>query len=231
MSRVLITSDKHCPAVHPRYLHFCKDLRDKHKCDTIIDIGDIIDMESISFHTKHPDLPGPKDEHKLALKEIQKWYKAFPKATITIGNHDERVFRKAAATSIPASYLRDYNEIWKTPNWNWVYDIIVDGVYYHHGSGSGGLYPAFNKARNMGMSVVSGHIHAASGVWWTTSPKHRFFGMNVGSGIDVDQLTFDYGRHLVRRPVLSAAVVIDAIPTHVIMPCGPGEKYHKRKRK
>ena len=111
-----------------------------------------------------------------------------------------------------------------------IYDIIIDGVYYHHGSGAGGLYPAFNKARNMGMSVVSGHIHAASGVWWTTSPKHRFFGMNVGSGIDVDQLTFDYGRHLVRRPVLSAAVVIDAIPTHVIMPCGPGERYHKRKR-
>ena len=46
--RVLVTSDKHCPAVHPRYLHFCKDLRDKYKCDTIIDIGDITDMESMA---------------------------------------------------------------------------------------------------------------------------------------------------------------------------------------
>jgi len=230
MSRVLIIGDTHCPCEHPNYMRFCKDLRDEWRCDTFVHIGDVVDFTSVSFHAKNPELPGPKDEYELALQCVKKWYKAFPKLTVTLGNHCERVFRKAASADIPAFFLRDYSEMWKTPGWGWVNDIIIDDVYYYHGVGSGGLYPAFNKARSMGMSVVSGHTHAAAGVWWTASPRHRFFGLNVGCGIDIEQLAFDYGKHYSRKPILSAGVVIDGIPYLEIMPCSIGEKYHRSKK-
>lgn len=230
MSNVLIISDTHFAAEHPKALQFCLDLRDEWKCDTILHIGDVVDNGTITFHDKHPELPGTMDEYKQTLKIVQQWYKHFPNLTITQGNHDERIYRKARSVDIADFHLRRYNETWDTPKWQWVNDTIVDDVYYFHGIGTGGLYPAFNKARSMGMSVVSGHVHSAAGVWWSASPRHRFFGMNVGSLIDVKKLNFDYGRHLARKPILSAAVVIDGIPYLEIMPMGPGEKYHSGRK-
>lgn len=227
MANILVISDTHFPGEHKKALEFCRDLQEEWKCDKVIHIGDVVDHEAISFHDKNPDLPGALDEYNKTLEIVQQWYKYFPNMTICIGNHDERIFRKARSVNIPDFYLRTYNEIWKTPKWNWVYDLIVDNVYYYHGTCSGGLYPAFNKARSMGMSVVSGHTHASSGIWWSASPRHRFFGMNTGSLIDIDKENFQYGRYIARKPILSVGVVLDGIPYLEVMPCGKGEKYYK----
>jgi len=230
MSRVLIVGDLHCPADHPKYLKFCKDLYRKWKCTSVIFIGDIVDWHSVSFHAHNPELPAPKDEYELSMKCVQRWYKAFPKATVTIGNHDDRLIRKAGSADIPEFFLRKYQDIWQTPGWNWVHETIVDKVYYYHGIGSGGLYPAFNKCRQLGMSVVSGHTHAAAGIWWTASPLSRFFGMNVGCGVDNEAMQMEYGRNFARKPIVSAGVVLDGTPYHEICPIGMGEKYAKDRK-
>jgi hypothetical protein len=119
------------------------------------------------------------------------------------------------------------NEIWRTPGWQWATNYIVDDVFYTHGIGSSGLYPAFNKARSMGMSVVAGHTHTSAGIWWGASPVRRFFGMNTGCGIDITKMEFEYGMHFARRPILGAGIVIDGQPYHEIMPIGDGERYHR----
>jgi hypothetical protein len=157
-------------------------------------------------------MPGPKDEFELAFKCLQKWYKAFPKATICLGNHDRRIVRLAESVNIPARWIREYGDGWKTPNWKWVDEIVIDDVLYEHGNGQGGsMYPAFNKTKGMGMSCVIGHHHSAGGVKWLVNPLRRTFGLDTGAS------------------VLSAAIVIDGVPQHIIMPCGPGEKYHDSK--
>lgn len=229
MSRVLVIGDLHCPADHPRYLQFCADVGRAWNCDTTLFIGDIVDWHSISFHASHPELPGPKDEYELALACVQKWYEAFPNAKVCIGNHDERVNRKALDAKVPEFMLRKYADIWKTPGWDWQFDHYIDNVYYYHGTGAGGLYPAINKAKSMGESVVSGHVHAAAGVQHQASPRHRIFGMNVGCGVDIERLEFAYGKHQARRPILAAGAVLDGMPYHAIMPCGVGEPYHRGK--
>jgi len=227
MANVLVIGDTPLPACHPKYLDFCRDLQEEWKCSTVVHIGDLVDFNAISFHNRHPDLPGPRQEYENTLSEVKRWHKAFPNMLITQGNHDDRVARKAADADIPRLFLREYNEIWSTPKWQWAMNHIIDEVYYFHGLGAGGLYPSFNKARSMGMSVVSGHQHGSAGVWWTASPLKRFFGMNTGCGIDIDKLEFEYGIHHMRRPILGAGVVLDGIPYHEIMPCGPGEGYYK----
>ena len=231
MSNVLVIGDTHLSACHPKYLQFCKDLYDEWQCDTVVHIGDLVDFNAISFHDSHPDLPGPRQEYELTLKEVSKWYKTFPSMKIMRGNHDERVARKAASVDIPRLFLRDYNEIWGTPNWQWLSETIVDDIYYFHGTGTGGLYPAFNKARSMGMSVVMGHTHASAGIWWAASPLKRFFGMNVGCGIDIDKLEFEYNVTHIRRPILAAGVVLDGMPNLEVMPIGKNERYYKRGNK
>jgi len=227
MSNVLIPGDLHIPAHHPKYLQFCKDLYDEWNCDKVVMVGDIPDWQAISAHDKHPDLPSAGDEYELIQKKIKPWYDAFPNATVMIGNHDDRPFRLGRTVNLSDRLIKDQNTLWKTPKWKWLYETIIDGVYYFHGTGHGGLYPSINKAKSLGMSVVMGHCHYAAGIWWTASPVQRFFGMNVGCGIDIDKLQFLYGINHIRRPILAAGVVLDGIPYLEIMPCGKNERYYK----
>ena len=155
--RNLVIGDLHEPVAHPGYMRFCQDLRDAHKCGDVTFIGDVADWHAISFHAKHPDAPGPKDEHELALQKIQqKWAKAFPKARVCIGNHDGRVIRVAEENGIPSRFIRSYAETWDTPGWTWEDEFVLDDAYYFHGCGTGGLHPAFNSMLKRLMSVVQG---------------------------------------------------------------------------
>ena len=227
MSRVLVVGDVHEPVAHPGYLQFCLDLYEAWNCDTVMMIGDVVDWHSVSFHARHPDCPGPSDEYELAYAAIQKWVKAFPDAIVTIGNHDERLIRLAQSTNIPSRFIRDYAEVWDTPGWKWVHEHILDDVYYFHGTGFSGKYPAANAVTRMAMSVVMGHVHSAGGVKWLVNPQKRMFGMDTGCGIDDRAAAFAYGHHLKTRSVLSAGVVLDGIPYHEIMPISRGDLYHR----
>lgn len=227
MSRVLVIGDIHEPVSRKGYLQFNKDLRKEHKCNEVVFIGDVVDWSAISFHAHNPEAPGPIDEYKLALSAIKKWYKAFSEAIVIIGNHDARPRRVAESYNIPAKFIRDYHELWKTPKWNWVRHAIIDNVYYCHGhKKGGGKTPAWNLSAKMGMSVVMGHWHSKGGVNWSANPLRRWFGMDTGCGIDDEAYAFAYAEEQVTRSILSSAIVIDGMPRHIMMPCGKGEKYH-----
>ena len=227
MSKVLVCGDLHLPWSRIGYLQFCRDLYKKHKCNKVVFIGDVIDCHAISFHQKEPGCPGPLEEYRQTKEEVHKWYKAFPKATVVLGNHDKRIVRRAKSVDIPDIFLKSYSDIWETQGWNWVDDIVIDDCYYYHGDGQSGEYPAANAVRKMLMSVVMGHNHTASGVKFYTNPTRRIFAMDVGAGCDDRAMAFAYAERNKRRSVLSAGVVIDGIPYVEPMPCSHGEKYHK----
>ena len=212
MSRVLVVGDLHFPAVHEQYLEFVKDVRKKYKTNTTVFIGDVIDHASISFHKKHPENPAAVDEYDSAMWKLEDWRRTFPKAHVTIGNHDERVLRLAADAGIPSMYIRNYKEVYKTKEWNWVPSIEIDDVYYYHGTGAGGQYPAINAAKMRLQSVVMGHYHSVAGINWIVGPTSRIFGMNVGSGVDRFHPAMQYGSAYLKKPVLSCGVVIDGHP-------------------
>jgi hypothetical protein len=225
--RNLIIGDLHNPWTHPGYLPFCRDLYSRHKCDNVIFIGDVVDWHAISFHPRNPDAPGPKDEYTRTKERVQEWYKAFPKAKVCIGNHDERVVRLAGTVNIPEDFLKTYSEMWETPGWTWDRSFIADDVYYFHGTGTGGVHPAFTSMCKQLMSVVQGHIHSASGIKWRANPRRRIFGMDTGCGIDDKAIAFAYGWNQQIRSIVSAAVVLDGIPILEVTPIGDGEKYHR----
>lgn len=229
MARILVVGDLHLPYSRPGYLRFCKDIYKKYNCDKVIYIGDIVDLHSISFHVRQPEMPNPSAECALAKTEIKKWVKAFPKALVCIGNHDARPLRLAQTVNIPESLLKDYSDIWVTPNWIWNWDFLIDNVCYMHGTDCGGDYPAFNKVKTSGISHVLGHVHSVAGINWLASPKSRVFGMNVGCGINDNSMAFAYAKFARRRSIISCGVVIKGIPYHEVCPIGKGEPYHDSK--
>jgi len=230
-NNILVIGDLHAPATHPGYMTFCKDIYHEWNCNRVVFIGDVVDFQAISFHANNPHCPGAEDEFELASKELSKWKRAFPQADVCIGNHDERVIRLAESVQIPSRFIRDFQAVWNTPGWSWKHEHIIDGVYYFHGTGQGGIHPAWNVTGKMLMPVVMGHCHSKSGVKWRANPMKRIFSVDVGCGIDIDAFQFAYGRHMKDRPILSAAVILGGIPYHEIMPCGPKEKYHKSRFK
>ncbi len=224
-NNVLVIGDLHLPWDRKNYLQFLMDLYEEWECNQVVFIGDVVDWHSISFHSQQPECPGPMDEYELTKTRVQEYYRAFPHAKVCIGNHDERIVRLGSSVSIPEVFMRSYNEIWNTPKWQWAHDWIIDDVYFFHGTGNGGIYPAPNAVKKMLMSVAMGHIHTASGIKWFANPTRRIFALDVGCGIDDKQMAFAYGRHMKQRSIISAAVIVDGVPYLEIMPMGPGERY------
>lgn len=226
MARILAIGDIHEPVSRKHYLEFCQDMYEAWDCNTVVFMGDIADWHAVSFFAHHPECPGPMDEFELAFEKIQLWYEAFPEAKVCIGNHDKRLIRLAESVNIPSKFLRNYNEIWETPGWDWQYNFIIDDVYYFHGNKCGGMHPSFNAAKKHLMSVVMGHTHAQAGIKWLASPQRRIFGMDVGCGIDDKAFAFAYGEDIINRSIMGCGVILDGIPYHEIMPIGKGELYY-----
>jgi len=160
--------------------------------------------------------------------DVSRWHRAFPDATVCVGNHDCRHYRSARKAGIPDRYLRDYAEIWRTKRWRWAEAFRHDGVLYEHGTGSTGKDAALNRAMQKRCSLVMGHVHSWAGVKWHANEFDRIFGLNAGCGIDLKAYAFEYGRPFPIRPVLGCGIVIDGEAAHFqAMPCGRGQPYHR----
>jgi len=110
-TRVLVIGDLHEPFCLDGYLEHCQETYAKYNCNRVVYIGDVIDNHYASFHEVdiNAEYTG-KTELDLAIKKIAKWYKAFPKADVTIGNHDRLIMRKSQTSSIPKKWIKAYKD-------------------------------------------------------------------------------------------------------------------------
>jgi len=200
--RILVIGDLHCPFDLDGYLEFCVDTYANYNCNQVLFIGDIIDNHASSYHETDPDGMGAGNELGVAIKRVQKWYKAFPVADVCIGNHDRIVMRKAFSSSIPKVWVKSYNEVLGT-TWNWVESIVYDDVLYEHGEGG----QAKTKAKNNMMSSVCGHTHTEGYVIYQVGKRHKTFAMQVGCGVDASSYAAAYARNF-KRQVVGNGVVL-----------------------
>lgn len=200
--RILVIGDIHAPFTLDGYLEFCKETYAKYNCNQVIFIGDIIDNHYSSFHATDPDGMGGGDELDIAIKVVKKWAKAFPKADVTIGNHDRIIMRKAFDSQIPSRWIKSYNDVLGT-KWNWVEQIVYDNVQYVHGEGG----TARTKSKNDMMSTVQGHIHTQAYCEWNVGKKFRIFGMQVGCGVDAKSYAAAYAKNF-KKQAIGCGVVL-----------------------
>ncbi|MCI0564828.1 MAG: hypothetical protein MN733_40695, partial [Nitrososphaera sp.] len=168
----------------------------------------------------------PRDEYLATKSEIQRWYKAFPKAEVILGNHDLRALKRAAEANV-AHLLRSWSELWNTPNWTWVESLTEDGVKYVHGDGVSGPTAAIRRAMASRQSLVMGHTHSSGGILYHASRNDLIFGLNVGCGVDPTAFAFEYSKDAVNRETLGCGVVVSSSEAYFI-PMDLGNKYHRR---
>jgi hypothetical protein len=210
---VLVIGDLHEPFCLDGYLEFCKKQYYKFNCDEVIFIGDIIDNHYSSYHETDADGMGGGDELSLAVKKLKKWRKAFPVATVLIGNHDRLIMRKAQSSAIPKAWIKNYKDVLEVPKWNFVDRYVIDDVQYIHGEAG----TARTKCRADLMSTVQGHLHTQAYTEWYVGANYKIFGTQVGCGIDHDAYAMGYAKRG-RKPAVGCAVILNGNqPLNIMM--------------
>jgi len=201
---VLVIGDLHAPFTLDAYLDFCVEQRDRFNCKRIVFIGDVIDNHYASYHEPDPDGMSGGDELDVAIAKLKPWVQAFPKAWVTIGNHDRLVMRKAFSGGIPKKWIREYNDVLEAPGWKFVDEVVLDKVQYVHGEAG----TARTKAKNDKFSTVQGHLHTQSYVENLFGRDSSTFGVQVGCGIDRKAYAMAYAK-TGPKPAIGCAVVLD----------------------
>ena len=215
ISNVLVIGDLHEPFCLDSYLDWCIEQYHTYNCTEIVFIGDIIDNHYASYHETSADGMGGLDELELAIKRIARWYNAFPKATVIIGNHDRIIMRKSQTSSIPSKWIKSYKEVLEVPNWNFVERYVKDGVQYLHGEGG----TARTKCRADMMNTVQGHLHTQAYCEHYVGQNFRVFGLQTGCGIDHESYAMAYAKYG-KKPAIGCAVIFNngKTPLNLLMP-------------
>jgi len=211
-NRVLVISDLHEPFTLKEYLPFCKKIYKKYKCNKVVFIGDLIDNHASSYHELDPDGRSAGDELTLAIANIQEWYKAFPHAYVTLGNHDLIIMRKAQTAGLSQHWIKDFAEVLGTPGWQFVASVEMDGVLYTHGT-----VDSYTRAKKDLISVCSGHLHTKCGVQWFCGRHYKIFGMNVGAGLDHKSYAMAYAFDF-PKPMIACGVVLENGTLPLVIP-------------
>jgi predicted phosphodiesterase len=235
MSRILVIPDLHSPFILKGYFEFVKNVRRKWKTDTTVFLGDIFDFHVVSRHLKSPDADGAKEEYNKALKELQKWYKEFPRAFVCVGNHDARLYRQGAEVAIPTTLLPTYKEWTKCPKgWDWAMEHEIDGAIYMHGTASkfNGQGPHVQAAKTNMQNTVIGHYHTLFGVSYLANKNQLVFGAIGGCGMDSASYAAKYAEERLVKPVVGCLVILPgSVVVTIPMPLGARIKRSKDVKK
>ena len=204
----------HEPFCLDEYLYFCIEQYVRHNCTEVVFIGDVIDNHYSSYHETDADGMGGADELELAITRIARWYDAFPKATVIIGNHDRMIMRKAQTSAIPSKWIKSYKEVLQVPGWNFVERYVKDGVQFLHGEGG----TARSKCRADMMNTVQGHLHVQVYCETYVGQKFRVFGMQVGCGINHESYAMAYAKYG-KKPAIGCGVILNngKLPINILM--------------
>lgn len=203
--RVLVIGDIHAPFALEEYLDFCFEQYKKYKCTHVIFIGDLVDNHAVSYHESDPDGLGAGEELEKSIEDIAKWYKVFPKADVTTGNHDRLIMRKAFSGNIPRRWILSYQDMFSVPGWNFGERFVYNDVQYIHGEGG----TARARAKKDMMSTVQGHLHTQAYTEHMVGANYHVFGSQVGCGVDRHTYAMAYAKDY-GKPAIGCMVILDS---------------------
>jgi hypothetical protein len=211
--RILVISDLHIPYHREDAFDFLKEIKKQYKPDTIINIGDELDMHALSFHESNPDLPSAGHELSLAKEYIKELENIFPEMTLLDSNHSSLIYRRGIKHGIPRGFLKDYNDFLNVKKWKWVEDLVLtlpngQRCLFTHGKAA----DVIKVSQIHSMNCVQGHFHSKFRIDFWANPDQLLWGMQVGCLIRQKSMAFHYARNFKTKFVMGCGMIIDSIP-------------------
>ena len=202
--RMLIIPDPHAPFILENYLEFCKKMYNKYRCTDVMFTGDLLDNHYTSYHETDPDGHSARLELDKAINQLKQWHIAFPIAKVCLGNHDRIPQRKAMTAGISQRWIKTVDEILKFEGWEFAEEFVINNVLYCHGE----CRKAKQRANSDLISVVQGHYHSESYIYFSVGRTYKIFAMQLGCGFDKNAYALAYGKHF-NKPHINCGIVLD----------------------
>lgn len=218
-SRILTISDQHMPYEHPDMFKFLAAIKAKFKPTLVVNGGDEIDGQALSFHDSDSDLPSAGDELKKATDKIRQLEKMFPDMILLDSNHGSLAVRRFKHHGIPMKFLATQNEVYGvSKRWSWVNDLTLklpngQPVYFCHGMSKNGI----KLAAQRGTCVVQFHYHTEFRIDYIGNPNSLLWSLQSGCLIDRKSLAFAYDKLNLNRPIIGTSMIIDSKPVLIPM--------------
>ena len=213
---VLIIPDLHCPYHHPDAFEFLLKIKKQYKPEIIISLGDEVDSHAISFHQSETALPSADKELEMAIEALQELHDIFDRMFLVSSNHGDLKYRKLKHHGIPIAHLKSQKQLYGTPKWNWYDDLILNthkgDTYVCHGRSSNGS----KLSGELSMSCIQGHYHSKYSITWHSNGVEDRYSLHAGCLIDRQSLAFAYGKLILAKPILGAALIKDDGTPHLI---------------
>ena len=228
---VIAIGDIQFPFQHEDMIPFLRAVIKKYKPDTMVQIGDLADQYFANAWGKSTKAKAARDEFELFLDQLHNdflpLFKKMDK-TIIIGNHDERIFKRADEAGIPDFVLKSMKDLYELPNdVDLVYDKVIDGVTYVHGHTT--KCTSANATEILTYEyetpVVYGHFHSSAGINYLANKRRLVWGFNLGCLIDNNAYAFQYGRSYKNKPILGVGLVINGQPIYIPMIIGANHRW------
>ena len=210
--KILVLGDLHIPWVEIECLKAAHAFNRKYKADLVIQMGDLIDAKAWSRYPKDPDDLSPHHEWEATEIGIDKLHKLFPELTILSGNHDRRPMMRAFEAGIPKKLVRALDTYFDHPGWKWHMGpnpFEADKIAFVHGDEMAGN--AWQKAKNLGQSLVQGHDHMAY-LHYINTFNRQTFAMSVGCMMDAVSIAARYAAKNPSKMWLGWATITDGEP-------------------
>jgi len=214
---ILAYGDLHAPYQHRHALEFLADINSDYKPDRVINLGDNLDMYSVSQFPKdvnHKDTWN--DELKKGRKIIRKLGTIFPNQDIMSSNHCDRAYKKSRVAGVPREFMIPYSEvIGAPPGWKWSRDLTItvdatrEQVYFAHTRTGGSVI----TSKDLGCTSVLGHSHTKFGMT-AFSPKGKrvIYGVDAGCLISNKGAPFSYNKVNRGQPINGCVIIIEGTP-------------------
>jgi predicted phosphodiesterase len=216
--KTLAVPDLHAPFMHRDAVNFVDAILTAERPDRVVLLGDVADQHALSRYVRDPAGLSAGGELAAARKQLRPLGQLIPDALVCWGNHDRRVYDRAAEAGIPEDAVRPMQSILDHPRgWAWADRWDLGGVTYEHGTGRTGDRAHVKAAtQNMGPTVIA-HVHAHAGIHYTANRKHLFWGMNAGCLINWEAYAFAYAKAMPAKPIICVGLIDHGIPRIVPM--------------
>lgn len=180
MQIIGIIPDIHAPLHNKKSLGACLNALSDLRIDRLIQLGDLLDLETMSSHEKTAPSPSTlAQEVKLGKRVIKELESICADRDITLGNHEFR-FNRFMMKHAPALFdLVKMEDLFDLGGWNvtpYLSHLEIGKIAFTHTFNPRWVGPsAIDKSAQVaGKSCVIGHVHAARTTYFGKLNNKRY---------------------------------------------------------